>query len=224
MSPSEMPRERLAQKGASALSKRELLAIIIRSGTPKDNALEIADNLLGEAGGSLIRLSGMSIERMTRIPGIGEAKAISISAAFELGRRFAMEGVDGKLPITSSKQVFRMMIPYLKGLEREESWVIFLDKLNVPLAMEKATSGSDETTLVDVKYIARRSLEKNASSIILVHNHPSGIATPSKGDLLCTNDLRKALSQVGLRILDHIIIADDSFFSFADELVDKTEE
>ena len=224
MSPSEMPRERLAQKGASALSKRELLAIIIRSGTQKDNALEIADNLLGEAGGSLIRLSGMSIERMTRIPGIGEAKAISISAAFELGRRFALEGVDGKLPITSSKQVFRMMIPYLKGLEREESWVIFLDKLNVPLAMEKATSGSDETTLVDVKYIARRSLEKNASSIILVHNHPSGIATPSKGDLLCTNDLRKALSQVGLRILDHIIIADDSFFSFADELVDKTEE
>ena len=224
MSPSEMPRERLAQKGASALSKRELLAIIIRSGTQKDNALEIADNLLGEAGGSLIRLSGMSIERMTRIPGIGEAKAISISAAFELGRRFALEGVDGKLPITSSKQVFRMMIPYLKGLEREESWVIFLDKLNVPLAMEKATSGSDETTLVDVKYIARRSLEKNAKSIILVHNHPSGIATPSKGDILCTNDLRKALSQVGLRILDHIIIADDSFFSFADELVDKTEE
>ena len=215
----ERPRERLASKGAEALSNAELLAILLRTGYGKKNVLEISTELLHKAG-NLTGLSVMSLDSMMEIPGIGKDKSISVSAAFELGRRFASESSpSARTPVTSSRQVYDIMIPTLKGLDHEECWVLYLNRSNFVIFREKLFLGGLTSTTIDTSTIMRKALEKRADGLIMVHNHPSGSPYPSKADLKETEKLKKAADIFGISLLDHVIIADGCFYSFADELV-----
>ncbi|MGN0196076.1 MAG: DNA repair protein RadC [Candidatus Cryptobacteroides sp.] len=216
----ERPREKLVEKGAEALSNAELLAILLRSGTPKMNALEVARSLLGTSGGSLANLSAMSIERMLSLPGMGIAKAASVVAAFELGRRFAYgKAAVPKIAIESSSQVYAVMSPILKGLDHEECWILFLNRAHYIMCREKISSGGLSSTSIDVMAICSRALEMRSPCIILVHNHPSANPRPSASDTSATEELSRALHQVKIEILDHLIVSDDSYFSFAENRV-----
>lgn len=214
----DRPREKLLDKGAEALSNAELLAILIRTGTEKMNAVEIARHMLLAAEGSLNEIASMSTERLCETEGIGTSKAVTIAAAFELGRRSTSEPiVKERTTVSSPRMVFRIMLPLLRGLDHEECWAIFLNRANYILGKEKMSSGGQDSTVIDVKRIIRRSLDKKASGVILIHNHPSGNALPGKADITQTGILRNALKTCDLQLVDHVIIAEDSWYSFADE-------
>ena len=219
----DRPREKMVEKGPAALSNAELLAIMIRTGTGKMNVVEVARALLHSAEGRLNTIADMSLDKLCSISGIGPGKAVTIAAAFELGRRSAAELIIAeRISVSSPKVVFRMMLPLLRGLDHEECWVIFLNRANYVLGKERMSVGGLESTVVDVKSILRRALEKKASGVILVHNHPSGSAMPGQADIRQTGLLRKALQTCEIQLLDHVIVAEDSWYSFADEqLVDE---
>ncbi len=215
----ERPRERLFSKGAPALSNAELLAILLRTGYGKKNVLEISMELLHDAG-SLTGLSSMSIDRMMEIPGIGRDKGITVSAAFELGRRFASESsMPARAPITESRQVYDIMSPVLKGLDHEECWILYLNRSNIVVFKEKISSGGLSSTAIDTNTVMRKALEKKADGLIMAHNHPSGNPYPGKADMLETERLKKASDAFGISLLDHLVIADGCFYSFVDERV-----
>ena len=214
----DRPREKMLEKGASVLSNAELLAIMIRTGTGKMNAVDVARTLLTVAEGRLNAIADMSMEKMCSVGGIGKSKAVAIAAAFELGRRCAMEMVvPEKVAVSSPKTVFRMMLPYMRGIDHEECWAIFLNRANYVLGKECISKGGLESTVVDVKSILRRALERKASGVILVHNHPSGNALPGQADIRQTGILKKALQTCEIYLVDHVVIAEDSWYSFADE-------
>ena len=214
----DRPRERLLDKGPEALSNAELLAILLRTGTGKCNVVELARELLSQAEGRLNVLAGMSIDRLCEIRGIGTDKAATVTAAFELVRRCASESVlPDRRPVASPRTVFRTMYPLLRGLDHEECWVIFLNRANYILGKEKMTTGGMDSTVIDAKMIIRRTMDKKASGIILVHNHPSGNALPGQADITQTDMLRRALKTCDLHLVDHVIVADESWYSFADE-------
>ena len=219
----DRPREKMVEKGPAALSNAELLAIMIRTGTGKMNVVEVARALLHSAEGRLNAIADMSLDKLCSVNGIGPGKAVTIAAAFELGRRSAAELIIAeRISVSSPKVVFRMMLPLLRGLDHEECWVIFLNRANYVLGKERMSVGGLESTVVDVKSILRRALEKKASGVILVHNHPSGSAMPGQADIRQTGLLRKALQTCEIQLLDHVIVAEDSWYSFADEqLVDE---
>lgn len=216
--PEERPREKLAGKGAKFLDNTELLAILLRTGTGKKNAVEIAGDLLASAGNSLGELSEFSIERMAGIPGIGAGKAVTVAAAMELGKRFVYEksSVD-RVSITDARQIYNLMFPLMKGLSHEECWIIFLNRANYITGKELLSSGGMAATVLDVKIILRKALEKKAHGLILVHNHPSGNPYPGNCDIRQTENLKKAAETFDISLVDHIIIADNRYYSFADE-------
>ena len=213
----ERPRERLAAKGAYALSNAELMAILLRTGGMGRDVVSVARELLGLAG-DLTTLSMMSIDKMTEIRGIGKDKATTVTAAFELGRRLAAEksGTDSR-PITNARQAFELLLPVMKGLDHEECWVIFLNRANRITSKDRMSSGGQASTVLDTGMIIRKALEKKASGLILAHNHPSGSPYPGQADIRQTQELRKASSTFGISLIDHIIICDSCFYSFADE-------
>ncbi|MBQ3608175.1 MAG: DNA repair protein RadC [Bacteroidales bacterium] len=214
----DRPREKMLDKGPSALSNAELLAIMIRTGTGKMNAVDVARTLLQKADGRLNEVADMSVEKLCSVCGIGPSKAVSISAAFELGRRCALEmTVREKVAVSSPKTVFRMMLPLLKGLDHEECWVMFLNRANYVLGKERMSVGGLESTVMDVKAILRRALDRKAAGVILVHNHPSGSALPGQADIRQTGILKKALQTCEISLIDHVVIAEDNWYSFADE-------
>lgn len=214
----EMPRERLLYKGAASLSNVELVAILLRSGTGGRNVLDLARELLNASGGKLGGIASMTVERLQELDGIGPGKAASLAAAFEIGKRVAGEAsMAGSSSMSSPKAVYRVMIPLLRGLDHEECWALFLNKRNMLISKEKMTVGGDDSTVVDTKALVRRALEKKASAMILVHNHPSGSALPSVADINLTQSLRRALNTCDISLLDHVVIADDNYYSFADE-------
>lgn len=214
----DRPREKMLDKGPSALSNAELLAIMIRTGTGKMNAVDVARTLLQKADGRLNEVADMSVEKLCSVCGIGPSKAVAISAAFELGRRCALEmTVREKVAVSSPKTVFRMMLPLLKGLDHEECWVMFLNRANYVLGKERMSVGGLESTVMDVKAILRRALDRKAAGVILVHNHPSGSALPGQADIRQTGILKKALQTCEISLIDHVVIAEDSWYSFADE-------
>lgn len=219
----DRPREKMVEKGPAALSNAELLAIMIRTGTGKMNVVEVARALLHSAEGRLNAIADMSLDKLCSVSGIGPGKAVTIAAAFELGRRSAAELIIAeRISVSSPKVVFRMMLPLLRGLDHEECWIIFLNRANYVLGKERMSVGGLESTVVDVKSILRRALEKKASGVILVHNHPSGSAMPGQADIRQTGLLKKALQTCEIQLLDHVIVAEDSWYSFADEqLVDE---
>lgn len=219
----DRPREKLLDKGARTLSSAELLAILLRTGTGKMNVVEVARELLKSAGSSLHAVSTMSLERLCEISGIGPDKAATVSAAFELGRRSEAERVaSDRMTISSPKDVFRLMLPDMRGLEHEEFWIVFLNRANHVIGKERMSVGGLESTTVDTKDVLRRALDRKASGVIMVHNHPSGSALPGRADITQTDLIRKALRVCDIQLLDHVVVADDSWYSFADEtLVDE---
>ena len=182
------------------------------------NAVEVARELLRSADGRLKDLASMSVEKLCSVSGIGESKAVTISAAIELGRRVFMESaLLEKKAVSSPRTVYRIMIPLLKGLDHEECWVIFMNRANYIVGKERMSVGSMDATIMDVKAILRRALDRKASGVILVHNHPSGSALPGQADIKQTALLRKALQTCDINLVDHVVVAEDSWYSFADE-------
>lgn len=214
----ERPRERMLAQGAGVLSDGELLAVILRGGTAEESALDLARRLLGESGGRLSGLSAMSFDRMLEIPGIGRCKAASVAAALELGRRFVREeNLHPERPVTDPATVYRIMLPDMKGLDHEECWALFLDRANRVISREMLTSGGPGSTVIDVKNIVQRAMHKGAEGLILVHNHPGGDPHPSLEDIKNTASLRKAASACQLKLVDHVIFCDSSWFSFSED-------
>ena len=216
----ERPREKLIARGPDALSNAELLAIILRTGVGETNVVDLARNVLLTADNSLVTLSSMSQEKLLDIHGIGKDKASSIAAVLELGRRFTSETSNIRsVSITGPGMIYKFMLPILKGLDHEECWVIFLNRANYILSKEKITTGGMSSTVIDIKMIVRKIIEKKASGIVLIHNHPSGNPRPGKADIRQTETLKKALEPFDVSLIDHIVVADNQFFSFADNSV-----
>lgn len=215
----ERPSERLIAKGSSALGNAELLAILLRTGSGNKNVLEMSHELLAAAG-SLTELSAMSIDKMQAIGGIGKNKAATVTAAFELGRRFAAEGSRSPCrAITNASQIFSIMFPVLKGIDHEECWILYLNRANHILYKEKVSTGGLSSTTIDTNSILRKAIEKKADGIILVHNHPSGNPQPGKADVVETERLKKAAETFSISMLDHVIISDSGYYSFADQMI-----
>ena len=218
----ERPREKLLSRGARSLSNAELLAILIGSGTGGKNVMEVAQELLAQAEGRLVLLSAMPLERMQDQKGLGKVRAVTIQAAMELGRRaFEEIALLDKHSITSPELVYRLMLPSLKNLDHEECWALFLNRANFLIGKELVSSGSLESTPLDTQKIVRRGIEKQCRHVILVHNHPSGQPRPGEADIRQTERLRKALSLMGISLMDHIVVAEDAFYSFAEERVGR---
>ena len=216
----DRPRERMLRLGARYLSSSDLLAILIGSGTIDKNVTQVAQELLSSADGRLMTLAAMPLEKLTRQKGIGKVRAVTIAAALELGMRAKEESANiDRKAMTSPDLIYGLMVPVMRNLDHEECWAVFLNRRNHVLSKQMICSGSLENTLIDTRRIIKFAIEKQAGSIILVHNHPSGTTMPSDSDIRQTDIVRKALSVMEINLLDHIIIAGDSFFSFAQEKV-----
>lgn len=216
----DRPREKMLEKGADALSNAELIAILLRTGTREKNAVETARDLLAQNDGKVSVLASTAIERLCSIRGIGKGKAVTLAAAFELGKRQSIEeNGNKKFRIASPRDAYRVLLPILKNLDVEECWVIYLNKGNYILGKEMISRGGMESTVIDNKLIIRKILEKKASGIILAHNHPSGTALPSVPDITQTKLLQKALKTCEIDLVDHIIIGGGEYYSFSDEIV-----
>lgn len=217
---SERPREKLLSKGVSALSDGELLAVLLRNGTGDENVMELSQRLLGHGGGRLDALFSMTADELCSLQGIGPAKAASVLAASELGRRFMLERAESpRLPVVSARTVYDMMIPRLKGLDHEECWMMFLDASCHVCGTVRMTAGGFASTVLDVRQIVREAVRRDAVSVVLVHNHPSGDTRPSTADCAMTEKVRDGLKAVDIRLVDHVIVADHCFFSFAENRV-----
>lgn len=213
----ERPREKMATKGAEALSNAELLAIILHTGDSGRTAVDLGRELIDLAGGSLKDLAAMTPDRMSSLKGIGPAKAVTIAAAVELGKRIAQDRCEELPAVYSSRAVADMMIPQMSGLLHEECWVLYLNRANRLIGKERISMGGVSSTVMDIKIIAKKAVEKLAGSIILLHNHPSGNVIPSNEDKRQTLALRKAVSLFDIDLMDHIIIGNSRYFSFCDE-------
>ncbi len=213
----DRPREKLFLKGHMVLSEAELLAILIGSGNKKDSALGISRKVLSEAKNNLAVLSRFSVQQLMTIRGIGKAKAAVIVAAMELGRR--RRGVNGfeKKKLSSSRSVFELMQPLIGELDHEEFWILLLNNANKMEYKWKLSVGGITAALVDVRLIYKRAIERGATSIILCHNHPSGNLIPSQSDMLLTKKVIKGGTILDIKVLDHIIVAEQGYYSFADE-------
>lgn len=212
----DRPREKLLHKGPQALSSAELITILLRTGTPDNTALDIAKLLLQEVDNDLNKLNDQSISQLTKIKGIGKAKAITIIAAFELCRRRRAIATP-KLKFTSSKAVYEYMYPYLADMKQENFYTLFLSKSNQIIEHVHISMGGISGTLVDPKVVFRDAVIKQVSAIILCHNHPSGNIKPSKSDMDITKKLIDGAKLLDISVLDHIIFSNEGYFSFADE-------
>ena len=213
----DRPREKFLLKGKAALSDSELLAILIGSGSRNESAVQLCQRILAAANNNLSQLGKLSIQQLMDFKGIGEAKAISIAAALELGRRRRSEDAVEFDKITSSKAVFNIMQPLIGDLLHEEFWVLFLNNSNKVIHKAQLSKGGMTGTVVDTRIIFKTALECNAISLILTHNHPSGKLLASESDKEITRKLQLAGKQMEITVLDHVIITESSFYSFADE-------
>ncbi|MCD8207632.1 MAG: DNA repair protein RadC [Bacteroidales bacterium] len=219
----ERPREKMLGKGAQALGNAELLAILLRTGTQNFNVMDVAHQLLALVGGSLTRASRLTVEELCRVEGIGPGKAVTIVAALELGKRLCAEPPeDNSKIIKGSSDVYRELIPIMKGLQREECWMFFLARNNRIITKERLSIGSQNNTVVDIKSVVRRAIDTHACSVVVAHNHPSGDPRPGRSDIDLTAGIRRALETFEVNLLDHVVFADGSFYSFADDSVEST--
>lgn len=213
----DRPREKFLLKGKSSLSDSELLAILIGSGSRNESAVQLCQRILASTNNNLNQLGKISVNQLTNFKGIGEAKAISIAAALELGRRRrAEESVELK-KITSSKMVFEIMQPIIGELPHEEFWVLYLNNSNKVIHKSQLSKGGLTGTVVDVRLIFKTAFEHNAISIILTHNHPSGKLLASDADIQITKKIKEASRHLEINVLDHIIITENGYYSFNDE-------
>ncbi len=213
----ERPREKVLANGVQFLTDSELVAILLGSGTRQITAVELARQVLRSSNNSLHELGRQSIDELLKIRGVGPAKAITLLSAMELGRRRAGMHHAEKVPVKSSETVFKLFHPLLGDLEHEEFWLLMLNRANRVLGRYKVSQGGISGTVIDTRIILKKALDSLASSIIVCHNHPSGNNQPSEADVKITDKLKKAAEILEIKLLDHVIIADKSYFSFADE-------
>lgn len=213
----DRPREKLVLKGKASLSDAELLAILIGSGNKEESAVELCKKILLTYNNNLGLLARQSLSQLTSFKGIGEAKAISIIAALELGQRRRMNEQLDLSKITSSKDVFEIMNPIIGSLDHEEFWVIFLNNSNKVKFKTSLSKGGMTGTVVDIRVLFQIALEQKATGIILSHNHPSGKLKPSEADISITKKIKEAGKVMDVQVLDHVIVTEYSYYSFADE-------
>jgi len=213
----DRPREKMMLHGVSALSNAELLAILIGSGNTEDSAVELMRKVLNDYRNNLNELGKASIDELCRYKGIGPAKAITILAASELGKRRKEEAVEERSGILSSRDVYQCLHPLMCDLPTEECWVLLLNQANKLIDKVKVSTGGLSATAVDVRCILREALLKRASAIALCHNHPSGSIRPSREDDLLTKQVAQASECMNIRLVDHVILTDGAFYSYADE-------
>lgn len=213
----DQPREKLRDKGKAALSDAELVAILIGSGSKEESAVTLCQRILASVDNNLSDLGKLSIKQLMEFKGIGEAKAITIAAAMELGRRRRGEEALERKKITSSTSVFELMQPVIGELPHEEFWIVYLNNSNKVIQKNQLSKGGITGTLVDVRLALKTALEVGATGIILAHNHPSGTLKPSAADKQLTQKLNTAAQSLDIKVLDHLIITEKAYFSFADE-------
>ena len=213
----DRPREKMLKHGFASLSNAELVAILIGSGNLNETAVELSRRILSDFKNDLDQLGKSSVEKLKSYNGIGEAKAINILAALELGRRRQMAGKNERVKIGTSEDAYQYIRFELSDLTHEEFWVVYLDRANNVIDKVKISQGGITGTVIDIRIILRQAIEKLASSIILVHNHPSGNLDPSKNDIEITRKALEASKLLDIKVLDHIIIGGEKYASFADE-------
>lgn len=212
----DRPREKFLLKGKDAVSDSELLAIIMGSGNRKESAVELARRILKTSGNSWSRLAKYTIKDLMKFPGFGEAKAIAIAAALEIGRRKSAQEIPENQKIENAENVFLILSPHLSDLSIEEFWAIFLNQNNQVIYKTVLTKGGISESIVDVRILFKIALEYFATGIIVAHNHPSGNLTPSKADLTLTQKIKEAGLLLNIKLLDHLIITQKKYYSFAD--------
>lgn len=211
----ERPREKLLQRGPSSLSDAELLAIFIRTGVPGKTAVDLARELINRYGG-LRELLAAGMEEICETPGLGKAKYVQLQASLELGRRFLAEKLKREVTLGSTRDTRDYLQAQLRDRKNEVFCVLFLDNRHRVMTFEELFQGTLNGTAVYPREIVKRALKLNAAAVILVHNHPSGVAEPSRADELLTHRLKEALSTVDIRLLDHLVVGDGETVSFSE--------
>ena len=211
----EKPREKLLEKGASVLTNAELLAILIGSGTREKSAIDLASDLLSLTSDNLLMFGRLSVDEMITVKGIGVAKAVTLSAAMEIGRRQCGSGLEVQ-KITGPEDAAKLFVPMLRDLTHEEFWVAYLMNDNSVISKEMIGKGSEMASVVNVREIVRNALLKKSLKVIVAHNHPSGNLNPGEADIKLTKKIKEALSFFDIDLLDHIIVGGNNYFSFAD--------
>lgn len=214
---SDRPREKLLLKGRTVLTDAELIAILIGSGSRNESAVSLSKRILAGVDNNLYQLAKWSVNQLCEFKGIGEAKAVTIIAALELGRRKQQQQSPVRKQITSSTTAFELLHPLIGELQHEEFWIIHLNNSNKVLKTSQLSKGGITGTLVDVRLVLKEAIELGAVGIILAHNHPSGTLKPSENDIRLTEKMKKAGESLDINILDHLIITEKAYFSFADE-------
>ena len=213
----DRPREKMLSKGRESLSDAELVAILIGSGNRQESAVDLSKRILASVNNNLNELATLSVSDLMKFKGVGEAKAISIITAITLGRRTQLENAMIKPIINSSKSVFNIMQPIIGNLNHEEFWILFLNNSNKVIHKKQLSKGGITGTLVDVRMLFKKAVELLAVGIIVCHNHPSGKLKPSESDKNLTQKIKDAGVVLDIKLLDHIIITEKDYFSFADE-------
>ncbi|MEW6469081.1 MAG: DNA repair protein RadC [Bacteroidota bacterium] len=213
----DRPREKLVLKGRHALSDAELIAILIRSGTKEGSAVELSKKILSAFGNSLNELAKASVKDLVTFKGMGEAKALSIIAALELGRRRKAADKDKEEKIITSRHAYELFKPVFLDLPHEEFWILVLSRSNNVIRKERVSAGGVAGTVVDPKIIFKTALAHLGSGIVLAHNHPSGNLKPSEQDIRLTRNIREAGNLLEISVIDHLIVSNEGYYSFADE-------
>lgn len=215
-SEADRPREKLVEKGKKTLTDAELMAILIGSGSRNESAVGLCKRILASVDNNLNEVSRLSVGQLTKFKGIGEAKAISIVAGLELGRRQQLQETPVQIVVKSSNDVFLCMQPLLGDLNHEEFWVLFLNNSNKVLHKKMMSSGGQTGTLIDSRLVFKMALEFSAVALILAHNHPSGKLVPSEADKQMTERIVAGGGTLSIKVLDHLIVTEKDYYSFAD--------
>lgn len=213
----DRPREKMMQRGPQALTDAELLAILIGSGNNNESAVELMRRILTECGNNLNKLGKWGVNEFSRYKGIGDAKAITIMAALELGKRRNREEAVERETIVTSKDIFNIFHPIMCDLPQEEFWIMLTNQASKLIGTVRISTGGIDGTYADIRTILREALLKNATGIILCHNHPSGNPLPSESDRRLTNAIRQGAKTMNIHLWDHVIVCDGNYYSFADK-------
>lgn len=213
----DRPREKLQIKGKHSLSDAELIAILLGSGTRKESAVDLARRILELADNNLVELGKLSLSQLQRISGVGPVKAITLTAALELGSRRQVSVTKKKKQVSSSQEIYEIFGPQIGDLNHEEFWLMCLNRNNAIIGTTRIGSGGISATVADIRIMLKYAIENYASSMILCHNHPSGNLKPSNADIKLTIAVKEAASWMDIALIDHIIVTDSSYYSFADE-------
>ncbi|MGB1449314.1 MAG: RadC family protein [Flavobacteriaceae bacterium] len=213
----DRPREKMQQKGAQQLSNAELLALLIGSGHPGESAVHLMQRLLSSVDNNILALHAMALEGMMKWKGIGLAKAVKIKAALELGKRIHLEEPVEQLQCDSSAKAYQLFQPVLSFLSHEEFWVAYLNHQNRVITRYCLSKGGISSTTVDMRLLLKKALEVGATALLIAHNHPTGNLQPSKADLHLTEKIKVAAKAIDIQLLDHLIVSEKGYFSFADK-------